>query len=184
MDIQSSFDFSKFESLKAMARQQPGQAGVGSEAINNAAFDGQKKALKKAAEQFEALFLQEMLKSMRASVGKDELVDSAAIQTYEEMFDREVALQMAKRGAVGISDMLVSHMEKQQQAAADMLARREREQSEQGFARNEKARAAMMPLEKTSSLGVPAQEQPAVAMPLDKPLKPLQREGAVARPLR
>ena len=184
MDIQSSFDFSKFESLKAMARQQPGQAADGSEATNNAAFDGQKKALKKAAEQFEALFLQEMLKSMRATVGNDELVDSAAIQTYQEMFDREVALQMSKRGAVGISDMLVSHMEKQQQAAADMLARREREQNEQGFARSDKARAAMMPLEKTPSFGLPAQDTPARSLPLSTPLKPLEREGTVARPLR
>jgi flagellar protein FlgJ len=184
MDIQSSFDFSKFEGLKAMARQRPDQAADGSQATDPSQFDGQKKALRKASEQFEALFLQEMLKSMRATVGNDELVDSAAIQTYEEMFDREVALQMAKRGSVGISDMLVSHMEKQQQAAADMLLRREREQSEQGFARSDKARADMIPLEKTPSFGVPVQDAVAPRLPLAKPLKPLQREGTVARPLR
>jgi flagellar protein FlgJ len=184
MDIQSSFDFSKFESLKAMARQTPGQAADGTQQADGAAFDGQKKALKKAAEQFEALFLQEMLKSMRATVGDDELVDSAAIQTYQEMFDREVALQMSKRGAVGISDMLVGHMEKQQQAAADMLARREREQEEQGFARADKSRTPMMPLEKTPSFGLPTQDAPARSLPLSTPLKPLEREGTVARPLR
>jgi Rod binding domain-containing protein len=184
MDIQSSFDFSKFEGLKAMARQRPGQAADGSQGTDPSQFDGQKKALRKASEQFEALFLQEMLKSMRATVGNDELVDSAAIKTYEEMFDREVALQMAKRGSVGISDMLVSHMEKQQQSAADMLARRNREQNEQGFARADPTRGPMLPLEKTTSFGVPVQDTAAPNLPLAKPLKPLQREGAVARPLR
>jgi peptidoglycan hydrolase FlgJ len=184
MEIQSSFDFSKFESLKAMARQKSGPSADGTQGTDPSQSDGQKKALRAAAEQFEALFLQEMLKSMRASVGKDELVDSAAIQTYEEMFDREVALQMAKRGAVGISDMLVGHMEKQQQAAADMLARREREQKEQGFARADTTRSPMIPLEKAPSFGLPAQDAVAPNLPLAKPLKPLEREGTVARPLR
>lgn len=184
MDIQSSFDFSKFEGLKAMARQRPDQAVDGSQATDPSQFNGQKKALRKASEQFEALFLQEMLKSMRATVGNDELVDSAAIQTYEEMFDREVALQMAKRGSVGISDMLVNHMEKQQQATADMLARREDERREQKFERSDKAQAVMMPLEKTPSFGVPVQDAAAPGLPLTKPFKPLLREGTVARPLR
>jgi hypothetical protein len=65
-----------------------------------------------------------------------------------------------------------------------MLARREREQNEQGFARSDKARTPMLPLEKSTSFGLIDQHAPAGALPLNKPLKPLQREGTVARPLR
>ena len=70
MEIQSTLDFSKFESLKAMARQKSGPSADGTQGTDPSQSDGQKKALRAAAEQFEALFLQEMLKSMRASWAK------------------------------------------------------------------------------------------------------------------
>jgi len=42
----------------------------------------------------------------------------------------------------------------------------------------------MLPLEKATSFGLIDQHAPAGALPLNKPLKPLQREETVARPLR
>jgi peptidoglycan hydrolase FlgJ len=128
MDVKSAFDFDSLQSLKAQARR---EASSGLTAANGGAPDtspaaqaGQKAALRKAAEQFEALFIQEMLKSMRASIEKDELTNNTTTETYEALFDREVSLQMAKRGSVGVADMLVSHLERQQSAAEVLNQRR------------------------------------------------------------
>jgi hypothetical protein len=152
MDIQSSLDFSAFGSLRAqaqrehearkaaaMAGQDPNAAnasnpsntakgdkvaaaGTGLPAANQA---GDKTALRKAAEQFEALFIQEMLKTMRQTVEKDENNTSAHMETYESMLDRELALQMSKRGTVGVADMLVGHLERQQQSTDQVLKNRD-----------------------------------------------------------
>ena len=84
--------------------------GLG-ELKGQAARDG-KAALRETAQQFEALFLQMMMKSMRDSIEKSDLVDSTHTQTYEALFDREVSLAMARRNAVGLADMLVQAQER------------------------------------------------------------------------
>ena len=76
-----------------------------------------KSAIKQTAQQFEALFLQMMMKSMRESVIKDDSIENKTIDTYESMFDKEVSLQMAKRNSVGLADMLVKNLEAQQAAS-------------------------------------------------------------------
>ncbi|MBM3374995.1 MAG: hypothetical protein FJY35_02745 [Betaproteobacteria bacterium] len=124
MDVKSAFDFDSLQSLKAQARREASAVPGGTVGDAPAAQAGQKAALRKAAEQFEALFIQEMLKSMRASIEKDELTNDSTTETYEALFDREISLQMAKRGAVGIADMLVSNLERQQSAAEVLNQRR------------------------------------------------------------
>ena len=69
-----------------------------------------KSATREAAQQFEALFLQMMLKSMRDASVKSDLNESAAKDTFEAMFDKEISLAMAKRNALGLADLLVKHM--------------------------------------------------------------------------
>ena len=78
--------------------------------LKNSAKKNEMKALKETATQFEALFLQMMLKSMRQATPRSELLDSEAIKTYEGMYDREVAISMAGRGSTGIADMLVKQL--------------------------------------------------------------------------
>ena len=145
MDIQSSLDFSAFGSLRAQAqrehesRRAAAMAGEEMNAANTgkgekansagsiaaASQAGDKTALRKAAEQFEALFIQEMLKTMRQTVEKDENTTSAHMETYESMLDRELALQMSKRGTVRGADMLVTHLERQQQSTDQVLKSRD-----------------------------------------------------------
>lgn len=67
---------------------------------------GANPALRAAAKQFEALFLQQMLRSMREAVSRDEEQGSQAQDTFEGMFDREVTHRMAQRGSLGLADML------------------------------------------------------------------------------
>jgi Rod binding domain-containing protein len=72
--------------------------------LRGKAQQNQDKALKESAQQFEGLFIQMMMKSMRDANApmKDEDNQSQAMETFEGMFDKEVSLQMSKRGAMGV----------------------------------------------------------------------------------
>ena len=75
-------------------------------ALRGQAAGGERQALRKAAEQFEAHFLQETLKAMRQTIVKSELTESDSADLYEDLMDKEVAQQMARRGGVGLANML------------------------------------------------------------------------------
>jgi Rod binding domain-containing protein len=77
-----------------------------------------KSAIRETAQQFEALFLQMMMKSMRESIVKSELSESSTMETFEGMFDKEVSVQLAKKNSVGLADMLVKNFEQQQASIA------------------------------------------------------------------
>ncbi len=87
--------------------------------LRGKAQQDQNSALKESAQQFEGLFIQMMLKSMREANEpmKDEENKSHALETFEGMFDKEVPLQMSKRGALGVADFMERAV-KQQQAPA------------------------------------------------------------------
>jgi flagellar protein FlgJ len=63
--------------------------------------------LKKAAHAFEAVFLRQMIGSMRSAGLGDGIFDSEATQQFQEMSDAKTADVMAEKGAFGIADMLV-----------------------------------------------------------------------------
>ena len=54
-------------------------------------------AVREAAKQFEAYFIQQMLKTMREAVERSDLVDNQHSDTFQEMFDKEVSVKMAER---------------------------------------------------------------------------------------
>lgn len=63
--------------------------------------------LKKAAQQFEAIFLRQMISSMRsASLGED-LLGSTASDQFRDMADARTADSMAEKGSLGIAEMLM-----------------------------------------------------------------------------
>jgi Rod binding domain-containing protein len=76
--------------------------------LRGKAQQNQDKALKETAQQFEGMFIQMMMKSMREANApmKDEDNQSHAMETFEGMFDKEVSLQMSKRGALGVGDFM------------------------------------------------------------------------------
>jgi flagellar protein FlgJ len=75
-------------------------------------------ALREAARQFEGLFTAMMLKSMReASLGGG-LGDSQETQTYQEMYDQQIALQMAHGKGLGLADMLMQQLTRSSAAHA------------------------------------------------------------------
>ena len=74
--------------------------------LRGQAQQNQDKALKESAQQFEGLFIQMMMKSMREASMKDEENQSSGMETFENMFDKEISVQMAKRGALGVADFM------------------------------------------------------------------------------
>jgi flagellar protein FlgJ len=75
-------------------------------------------ALREAARQFEGLFTAMMLKSMReASLGGG-LGDSQETQTYQDMYDQQIALQMAHGKGLGLADMLMQQLTRSSAAHA------------------------------------------------------------------
>ncbi len=68
-------------------------------------------SLKEAAQEFEALFLSHMLSVMRESIEESGLTDKGPGQDiYTQLFDEEVARGLAKRGALGIADLLMRNL--------------------------------------------------------------------------
>ena len=78
---------------------------VSSAPVTAASDDRQK--LKAVAEQFEAVFLRQMISSMRTASLGDGLLDSDASNQFRDMADARTADAMADKGALGIADMLL-----------------------------------------------------------------------------
>jgi len=81
-------------------------------ALRGKAQRHEEKATRETATQFEAMFIQMMLKSMREAVQKNDPMRSSQQDTFEEMYDRELSMQLAKRNTLGVADMLVKHLDR------------------------------------------------------------------------
>lgn len=67
-------------------------------------------ALPGVAKQFEALFLQMMLKSMRDATPGDPLLAGEGSRMYRDLFDHQVSLELAKGKGIGIADLLMQQL--------------------------------------------------------------------------
>lgn len=78
--------------------------------------DGEEN-IRKVAQEFESLFLNEMLKSMRSAndvLAKDNPLNSQATKQYQEMHDQQLSVSLAKDGGgIGLADVLVRQLSKQ-----------------------------------------------------------------------
>jgi len=97
MDVRtpsSWFDFNSLADLKAKAGTRPEDATKG------------------VAQQFESLFLNIILKEMRKTVNRSGLLGSDAMETYEQMFDQQIALGMSKAGGIGLAPFIEQQLAK------------------------------------------------------------------------
>jgi flagellar protein FlgJ len=90
--------------------------------------------MRKVAQEFESLFLGEMLKSMRSAteaLGKDNPLNTPAAKQYQEMYDQQLAISMSREGGgIGLADVLMRQMSKNKplapgEAAAMSAAKQE-----------------------------------------------------------
>ena len=63
--------------------------------------------LQSAAEQFEALFIHQLLKQARSAKLAEDILGSEAADTYTEMLDQERAKQLSAQMDLGIAEALV-----------------------------------------------------------------------------
>ena len=66
-------------------------------------------ALKEAATQFEAMFINMMMKSMRDATPQDGVMDSQQSKMYTSMLDQQTSQSLAKRGT-GLADVLLRQL--------------------------------------------------------------------------
>lgn len=101
-------------------------AGLGK--LRGQAVQDESAALREASQQFEAAFVEMMLRSMREAGFKSDLLGSSGEDMYQDMMDRELSVQLARRGSLGIADMLERQLTKREAsvdpAASDVLRSR------------------------------------------------------------
>ncbi|MFL6659875.1 MAG: flagellar assembly peptidoglycan hydrolase FlgJ [Massilia sp.] len=80
--------------------------------LKQSAKAGSPDALKGAAQQFEAMFINMMMKSMRDATPQEGLGDNQQTKMFTSMLDQQRSQDMAKRG-IGLADMLVRQLSAQ-----------------------------------------------------------------------
>ena len=67
--------------------------------------------LKDAAQQFEAIFIQQLFKEMRSTVPDDGLIPRGnADDMFTQMQDAEAAKIMAERGGIGLAELMLQEL--------------------------------------------------------------------------
>ena len=126
-------------------------------------------ALRETAKHFEGMFIQMMLKSMRDanSVMKSDMNHSEAIDTFQDMFDKEISTQMANKNSLGIADMLVKQLTPHSNAPANVV-------------NGKQVAMPLAPAQASMSLNQPVKSYP-ILKPFIKPLPvrpmPMPNEG-------
>lgn len=69
------------------------------------------KALETVAQQFEAIFLQMMLKSMRDAGIEDSLFDNNQSRMFLDMYDKQIAQDMSRNPGIGLAEMMIQQIQ-------------------------------------------------------------------------
>ena len=75
--------------------------------------DSKKAALQEAAQQFEAIFMQMLLKSMRKAqdvLESDSPFNSESTKFYRDMNDQQMAIELSSNGSLGLTDLIVRQL--------------------------------------------------------------------------
>lgn len=129
------------------------------------------QALKTTARQFEAVFLQMVLKSMRAATPQTGPFDSDQTRFYQELLDSQLAQVMAAKGNTGLAAVIERQLSRA--AATQVLG------GEEGFPLAPPLRS--MPFNVPRAYPLPDGGKPAPAIPLEgSPVRPSLIEGAAS----
>lgn len=85
----------------------------GLDSLRAQAQKDEKGALKKVAQQFEGIFVQMLMKSMRdanAVFQSDSPLNSQYTQFYEQMRDQQLSVDLSDKGVLGLADMMVQQL--------------------------------------------------------------------------
>jgi peptidoglycan hydrolase FlgJ len=85
----------------------------GLDALKRSANKAPQEAVRQAATQFEALFMNMLMKSMRESLPKEDPFASEATRSFTGMLDQQMSQGLAGKG-LGLADMMVKQLTRQQ----------------------------------------------------------------------
>jgi flagellar protein FlgJ len=91
----------------------------GLSSLKSAAHENSPEAIRGVAKQFEAIFLNMMLKSMRDATPSDGPLDSEQSRTFTTMLDQQLTQTIANKG-VGLAEVLVRQLSKIQPGKTDL----------------------------------------------------------------
>jgi flagellar protein FlgJ len=77
--------------------------------LKQSAKAGSPEALKTASTQFEAMFINMMMKSMRDATPQDGMLDNQQTKMFTSMLDQQMSQNLARRG-VGLADVLIRQL--------------------------------------------------------------------------
>ena len=83
--------------------------------LKSAARENSPEAIKQAAKQFESLFLNMIMKSMREAKLGDGIMDNEQSKFFQEMYDQQMALNLAGNPGVGLADLIAKQLSPAQQ---------------------------------------------------------------------
>ena len=88
------------------------------DALRTQAKQAPDKALEKAAKQFEAVFMNMLMKSMRDATPQDGMFDSEQTKMFSSMLDQQLAQSVGGSHGIGLADMMVKQLSRHAQAGA------------------------------------------------------------------
>lgn len=96
---------------KSSAEKNPDTLQSLQKGAKQCAADARKAEIRKVAVEFQSLFVEMMLKSMRETVNKDSLTGGGhGEEVYGSMLDREYATAISRRGNMGLAEMIEQQM--------------------------------------------------------------------------
>jgi flagellar protein FlgJ len=98
--------------MRTAASQQLATNGASLDALRGAAQRDPKGAIKDAAKQFEALFMQELMKSMRATTMASGMLENGGTELGTSMLDQQYATQLSGQKG-GLSEAIARQLERQ-----------------------------------------------------------------------
>lgn len=114
--------------INSLNNQTPATGGSGqTPAAGGDANTQRRQEMRQAAQAFEAVFVRQLLGSMRSAKLADDMFGSQATDQFRDMADARLAETMSQRGTFGIADLLVAQFERhrsvqQPQASTDAEA--------------------------------------------------------------
>ena len=74
--------------------------------------DPENAELRAVAEQFEAMFVYEMMKSSRAAKLFEDPLNTSASEPFLEMMDKEISQKVSDRSSLGIAEAIMSQFDR------------------------------------------------------------------------
>ena len=91
----------------------PATGGSGQTAVSGGGGNAQRRQeLRQAAQAFEAVFIRQLIGSMRNARLAEDMFGSQATEQFRDMADGRLADSMAQQGTFGIADLLTAQFER------------------------------------------------------------------------